>query len=316
MMRAVGFHRFGGPEVLEPIERPIPVPGPGEVVVKVAAAAVNPTDLLMLGGAQAAMMQGLEPPFVAGMEFSGRVHAAGAGVGLVAGTPVFGVVNPRRPEGGAHAQYVRVPAASIAPLAEGADMTGAATIPMNGLTALLALEILDLRPGQSLLVTGGTGILGGSAIRLAREAGLRIFAGGRPEDAGLLRELGAEMVLPRDAGLIEALRADLPAGVDGMIDGALIGNSVSAAVRDGGAAVSLRMSHPIEDARLRTDCVSVIRGLERQDLLARLAALFTAGALPPRIAADGVVPFTDAQAAFRRAMAGGFRGRLVLDFGN
>lgn len=313
-MKAIGFSAFGGPEQLTVIERPMPLAGPGEVVVKVVGAAVNPTDLLMLSGAQAAMMTGLTPPFVAGMEFAGTIHRAGEGVALAPGAPVFGVVNPRRPAGGAHSQYVCAPAASVAALAPGIDLVGAATLPMNGLTALLALEILGLAPGQDLLVTGGTGILGGSAIRLARAAGLRVLAGGRPEDAALLHSLGAHEVLPRDAGLVDAVHALVPGGVVGMIDGALIGTAVSAAVRNGGVAVSLRLSHPVVDARLRTDCVSIIKGLERQDLLIRLARMVADGSLPPRLAPDGIVPFEQAASAFQRTAAGGFRGRIALTF--
>jgi NADPH:quinone reductase len=248
------------------------------------------------------------------MEFSGHVHATGAGVDLAVGAPVFGVVNPRRPEGGAHSEFVVVPAASVALLDGDSDLVRAATIPMNGLTALMALEILGLRAGDSVLVTGGTGILGGSAIRLARAAGLRVLAGGRPEDAALLQDLGAQDVLPRGDGLVEAARALLPDGVDGMIDGALIGTSVAGAVRDGGSAVSLRLAHPVVDARLRCECVSVIAGMERQDLLARLADLLGRGELVPRIAPDGILPFAKAADAFRRTAAGGFRGRIVLSF--
>src|SRR5262249_25028217 len=159
------------------------------------------------------------------------------------------------------------------------DLIGAAAIPMNGLTALLALEMLGLQPGQTVLITGGTGILGGAAIRLAKIAGLHVFAGGKPEDADLLRELGADLVLPRQEGLVDRVRRHAPKGVDGMIDGALIGNSVSAAVRDGGTAISARMSHPIEDTRLRSGYVSVISGLRRQDLLERLAGHFAEGRL-------------------------------------
>ena len=96
-------------------------------------------------------MAHLVPPFVAGMEFSGRVHVVGQGVTLVLGQPVVGVVNPRRPEGGAHAEFVAVPAGQVAVLPEGIDFTGAATVPMNAVTAMQALEIAGLKPGQVLL---------------------------------------------------------------------------------------------------------------------------------------------------------------------
>jgi NADPH:quinone reductase-like Zn-dependent oxidoreductase len=178
-MLAVSFEAFGPPDVLEIAERPEPVAEPGGVVVRVAASTVNPTDLMMRAGGQAAMMTQLAPPYVAGMEFSGTIESVGAGVAFVPGQRVIGVVNPRRPAGGAHAERVAVPAVSVAPVPDGVDLVAAATVPMNALTALLALELVDLEPGQSLLVTGGAGMLGGYVVRLARRAGLTVVANGR-----------------------------------------------------------------------------------------------------------------------------------------
>jgi len=101
-MRAAAFDRFGAPDVVRLTELPLPTAGEGQVVVRVVAATVNPTDTLMRAGKQVAMMGGLEPPFIAGMEFAGHIHEAGRGVsGLGVGQPVMGLVNPRRPERGA-----------------------------------------------------------------------------------------------------------------------------------------------------------------------------------------------------------------------
>lgn len=311
-MRAVSFDAFGPPEVLEITERPDPVAGPGEVVVRVAASTVNPTDLLMRGGAQADLMTALAPPYVAGMEFSGTIESVGAGVTLAPGTRVIGVVNPRRPAGGAHSERVAVPAASIAPLAEGIDLVAAATVPMNALTAMLALELAGLARGQSLLVTGGAGMLGGYAVRLACHAGLRVVANAREADAAALRAAGA-VVVPRD-DFAGAVRRLFPGGVDGLIDGALIGAAVSHLVADGGAAVSLRRSRPIDDPRLRVHYVSVLAGFEDAARVGAVGRLLAEGLLAPRVAADGRIPFRQAREAHRRAEAGGDRGRLVLTF--
>ncbi|RYF41174.1 MAG: NADP-dependent oxidoreductase, partial [Comamonadaceae bacterium] len=121
-MQALAFSEFGGPEVLNLIEREKPVPASGEVLVRVAAATINPTDLLMRSGKQASMMVGLTPPYIAGMEFSGTVAEVGAGVvDLAVGQAVMGVVNPRTPTGGAHSQYVCIAASSVAVLADSID---------------------------------------------------------------------------------------------------------------------------------------------------------------------------------------------------
>jgi NADPH2:quinone reductase len=313
-MKAVTFQEFGGPEKLRVEERRPLTPGPGEVVVRVAAAAVNPTDLMMLSGAQGPLMTALKPPFVAGMEFSGYISAAGDGVGLRSGTPVIGVVNPRRQSGGAQAEEIRVPANSVACVAANVDLLAAATVPMNALTAMLALELLALAPGQSLLVTGGGGAMGGYTVELAREAGLRVFANAGAGDHTFLAERGVEAILPRDEGLQEALRAACPGGVDGLIDAALIGKQISHLVRDGGGVVSLRSSYVIDDPRLKTHFVSVGKGVEDRAKIERIARLLEAGKLTPRIAPGGIFSAADAMKAYRMAKEGGFRGRVVLTF--
>jgi NADPH:quinone reductase len=315
-VRAVIFTEFGGPEVLRLADLPDPPPpGDGEVVVDIAASTANPTDCLMRSGQQAALMADLPPPWIAGMEFSGRIAAAGHESGHSVGTPVIGVVNPRSPSGGAYAARIVAPAASVAVVPPTTDLLGAATVPMNALTALLALEMLALERGDTLLVTGGAGMVGGSVIALAHAAGLEVLANASPSDSALLREFGADVILPRSEGLAEALRALRPQGVDGLVDGALVGQALAPLVRDGGGAISLRRSHPISDPRLRVGYVGVTVGMNRQDLLARIAAALQAGILSPRIAPGGIFPAERAGDAHRMAEAAGFRGRVVIQFG-
>lgn len=312
--QALSFDRFGGPEGLALIPRRLPVPQAGEVLVRVAYATVNPSDLMMLSGQQAAMMTHYAPPYISGMEFSGHVAAQGADVnGLAIGQAVMGVVNPRLPQGGAHQDYVLVPAASVVALPDGADLAGAAALAMNGLTALLALELTGLQAGAHLLVTGGSGILGGTVIALAKAKGLQVYAGGRAEDHDLLQGLGADEVLPRSDGLAQAARALRPQGLDGLIDGALIGDQVSPALRDGAPAISLRMNNPIRDPRVAGGYVSVIKGMQRQDLLKALVGYYAAGQLKPRVAAGGAIPIAQAHRAFAKALAGKERGRVLID---
>lgn len=313
-MLAVTFNAFGGPEVLHLAERPDLPPGAGEVSIAVVAATINPTDLMMRRGEQAKLMTHLTPPYVAGMEFSGHVVAVGSGVDLAPGQAVIGVVNPRRAAGGAQAQRICVPAASVAAVPAGIDLVGAATLPMNALTAMLALDMLGLAPGQSLLVTGGAGQLGNCAIQLGRHAGLTVLANAKDADRPALMQAGAHHVLPRDDGMDAALRAVCPEGVDGLIDGALIGAAVSHMVRAGGGAVSLRASHPINDPRLTCGYVSVVSGMENTTKIRRIADLLAQGALVPRVAAGGVFPLTKAVEATRMAERADFRGRVVLTF--
>jgi NADPH2:quinone reductase len=311
-MRALTFAAFGGPEVLQVLELPQPAPGAGEVVVRVAASPINPTDLLMRAGAQAALMSSLQPPYIGGMELAGLVHSVGAGVaGLTVGQAVMGVVNPRTPSGGTHAQFVRVPAASVAPLDASADLVSAATVPMNGLTALAALDALDLEPGRTLLVTGGAGFLASYVIQLAKARGLVVLADARATEHDRLRRLGVDEILPRGVAMAAAVRQRCAAGVDGLVDTALLGDPAAALVRDGGAAATLRKTHAITDPRVRHHAIAVVDQMKNTAALHRLVALWQAGALTTRIARR--MSLSDAVAAHRLAEEGGLDGRVVFD---
>jgi NADPH:quinone reductase-like Zn-dependent oxidoreductase len=124
-MRAVTFSRFGGPEVLEVSELPEPQPSAGEVRIRVAAATVNPTDISFRTGRQLTAAQLAEmdvrPPYIPGMELAGVVDAVGEGTGWHPGDRVMAIVNPRRPGGGAQAELVVVPAASVARVPNGVE---------------------------------------------------------------------------------------------------------------------------------------------------------------------------------------------------
>lgn len=312
-MLAVTFDEFGGPEVLRLTERPIPVPGAGEVVVRVAAAPVNPTDIMMRTGQQASMMTGLTPPYIAGMEFAGHVHSVGSDVSSVsAGQPVIGVVNPRRPAGGAHTQYVCVPAASVASLDPSFDLVEASTVPMNSLTARMAIDVLALPSGSTLLITGAAGVLGGYVIQLAKLAGLVVIADAKESDIPWLRRLGVDEIVPRGDDMYTEVRQRWPEGVDGLVDTALLGTPVGALVRDGGPAVSVRRTCPIQDPRVRQGYVSVIEQMSNSKALQELARLLQNGAFITRI--EKRLPMSQASEAYRLTEQGGLRGRVVLTF--
>ena len=198
-MRAVGINRPGGLEVLEVIDRPVRDPGPGEVRIAVRAAAVNPTDIGLREGGGG----DLPPPWTPGMDASGTIESVGPGVDrLQVGERVMAAVTPRRPEGGAQAELVVAPAASTVAAPEGASLEQASTLPMNGLTAMLGLELLSLGDGETLLVTGGAGLLASYVIGIAKRRGLRVLADARGADRELVRGFGADHVLPRGDGLV------------------------------------------------------------------------------------------------------------------
>ncbi|REF73300.1 NADP-dependent oxidoreductase [Paracoccus versutus] len=313
-MKSVTFSDFGGAHKISISERPDPVLQAGEVIVQVIASSINPTDQDFLNGIR--VPDDLPPPYTAGMDFSGRVISVADDVtNVVPGQTVIGVAKPRSARGGAQSEKIRVPAASVAAIAPDVDLVAAASVPMNALTALLALDHLRLDPGQTLLVTGATGMLGGLTVQFAKRAGLRVLANASESDRRLVSQLGANEVLPRNKGLEDAIRATAPEGLDGVMDGALISKDLAHLVRDGGRIVSPRAVYRIDDPRLDVGYVAVTSGVEDTDKISLIARLLERGELTPRLADGGVFDFSKALNAYLMAAAGGYRGRVVLTFG-
>ncbi|MFJ4860182.1 NADP-dependent oxidoreductase [Streptomyces sp. NPDC088748] len=315
-MQAIGIPLYGAPEVLTLVERPRPSTAQGQILIRVAAAAVNPTDLMLRAGELDAYMTGFPLPFTPGMDASGTVVETGPGVtDLAPGDRVMAFVNPFTPLGGAQAEYITVPADQAVRIPEALPLAESAGLPMNGLTAHQALDLLALPPGATVAVTGGAGALGGYTVELARHRGLRVLADADEADRELLTRLGADVVVPRGATADEtvaAYRAAAPGGVDGLVDAAVLGEPALGAVRDGGALVRCR---PYELAATRGITVHqafVIAHPDRKAALTELAALAAEGAVTLRTA--GLFPASEAAHAHTLLERGGVRGRLILTF--
>ena len=292
------------------VEREVREPGHGEVRLAVRAAAVNPTDvgLRQRGAAE------LPPPWVPGMDAAGVIESTGDGVRhLAVGDDVMAAVAPRRPEGGAQAELVVVPAASVVAAPEGMTAEQAATLPMNALTALHGLDLLGLVEGRTLVVTGGAGLLASYVIPIAKLRGLRVLADASPADEALVRGFGADVVLPRGDALVAAIRLEAPDGVDAVFDTALLRRDVFPAIRQGGALAVVRTwdGDDVEEG-IRIEKVQVWTVLERTDWLREARKLAQRGVLVPRVA--GTYPPEAAGEAQRRMEAGGLRGRGVIVF--
>jgi NADPH:quinone reductase len=309
-MRAVVITAPGGLEVLSVVDHPTRDPGPGEVRIAVRAAAVNPTDI----GLRATGNGDLPAPWIPGMDAAGTIDAVGDGVHrLRVGQQVMAALTPRRPDGGAQAELIVVPEASVVPIPDGVTLPEAATLPMNGLTAKLGLELLGLRSGETLGVTGGAGLLASYVIRLAKDAGLRVLADAGPADEELVRGFGADIVVPRGEGFVAAIREAVPSGVDGLYDTALLHEAVFGAIRDGGVMVAVRGWKPdVTERGIEVKQVYVGTVLDRTDWLDELRRLASAGRLQLRVAAE--YPPHQAAEAQRLMNAGGLRGRAVIVF--
>ncbi|MBO0838184.1 MAG: zinc-binding dehydrogenase, partial [Actinobacteria bacterium] len=218
------------------------------------------------------------------------------------------------PEGahGAYAELLVVPAESVTRVPAGASDAEAATLPMNGLTTVQALDLLELKPGQTLAVTGAAGAVGGYAVQLGKAAGLKIIADAAPQDELLVKDLGADVVVRRGPGFAERVREVATNGADGLIDAALLNMLAVPAVRDGGRIATLR-GFTAEPERGITFHPVFVRTYARQhDKLDRLRQQAEAGQLTLRVAKT--FPADQAAEAHRILQAGGTRGRLILEF--
>ena len=312
-MRAVGVHTYGGPEALEIVELPEEQAGPEEVRLRVFAAAVNPTDTLARNGSRAETQKMDPPPYVPGMDAAGVVDQVGSGVttGIHVGDAAMAMVIPR----GAHGAYresLVLKASSVVPSPEGFSHVQASSLPMNGLTATLSLELLGLQQGQVLAVTGGAGAYGGYMIELGKEAGLTVISDASDVDMALVKELGADIVVPRGDDFAEKVREHFPDGVDGLGDGAVLNELAIDAVSDGGAFTSVRgfSGSDIRNINFTTTFVSKLDGdFVKLDTLREHAEN---GVVTLRIA--GTYPAENASDAHATLEAGGTRGRCVITF--
>src|SRR5438105_2959546 len=189
MAKAYGFSAYGGPEVQGFVELAKPVPGPGQLLVAVRAAGVNPVDWKFRAGFLRDFAP-LELPAVFGQEVAGVVEAVGPDVeGFAVGDEVFGSVT-----GGGYAEYALVPAASAARKPEKVSFTDAAALPVAAATAFDGLAQLDLAEGQTLLITGVGGGVGVAAAQIACSRGIRVIGTASPAKHEFVVALGATPV--------------------------------------------------------------------------------------------------------------------------
>jgi NADPH2:quinone reductase len=314
-MKVIGLTEFGAASVLRPLDVPEPHAGPGEVRVRVRAAAVNPVDAIIRAGGFAGNDRAVAEPVVPGTDVAGTIDEIGTdqpdGFDLAIGDAVTGFVVPDGSHGG-YSEQIVLPTLSVTRMpANGRYAEGAAFL-SNALTAEITLEHLALDPGQTLAVTGATGAVGGYLVELAAQRGITVIADARAEEADRVRALGATVVLGReDDSVAGVLAVTDGVGADALADPAILTDRVIGAVRDGGQAFYLPTD--VEPGRgIRVFGSYVMRSNLRHDAIERLARAVERGDLTATVA--GTLPADDAAAAHERLEHGGFRGRLVLEF--
>ncbi|MGW5624030.1 NADP-dependent oxidoreductase [Streptomyces olivaceus] len=307
-MRAVSQDALGGPEVLKEVRVERPVPLPNEVLVRVRAAGVNPTD--WKHRADGGFLG--EPPFVLGWDVSGTVESVGIGVAAFQpGDEVFGMLS--YPFGhGSHAEYVTAPARTFTHLPAGTDHVRAGALPLVSLTAWQALvERADLQPGQRVLIHAAAGGVGHVAVQIAKARGAHVIGTASAGKHAFLRSLGAdEAVDYRETDFTEVVR-----DVDVVLD--TIGDDTSLrslrVLRPGGVVVSIL---PVgsdeffeEAGRLGVRAVRMLVDADRADMR-EIARLVEAGKLEPTIAKT--FPLAEAAGAHALGETGRTTGKIVL----
>lgn len=308
-MRAISQDILGGPEVLTEVQLPRPVPGPGEILVRVRAAGLNPTDWKHRAIAGVFLPP---PPFVLGWDVSGEVAETGIGVTLFhPGDEVFGML-PYPNGHGALAEYVVGPARAFARKPTSLDHVQAAAIPLAALTAWQVLiDTAELQSGQRVLIHAAAGGVGHFAVQIAKAHGAYVIGTASAPNHDFLRDLGADEVIDyRTVDFAEAVR-----DVDVVLDVIDDDNSIRSlrTLRPGGLLVTLR---PFGDVDLAAEANKL--GVRAQRLLVEddhagmvaLAGLVESGKLRPTIA--GTFPLTEAAKAHALGDTGRTVGKLVV----
>jgi NADPH:quinone reductase len=209
---------------------------------------------------------------------------------------------------GAQAEYVVVGESAVAPGPASGSPIEAATLPLNGLTAARSLDLARVGRGDTLLVTGAAGAVGGYVLELAKLRGLRTLAVASVDDEQIVRGLGATEFVPRSDKIAEPVRDTIPGGVDAVIDAAVVGIAAHEALRGGGTFVAL--VRPFAPPPIRGTDVVVQEAFADGARLTELAALVDAGHLTLRVADS--IPLAEAATTHRRFTEERPRGRLVL----
>ncbi|MBD3785560.1 MAG: NAD(P)H-quinone oxidoreductase [Sphingomonadales bacterium] len=321
MMRAIEIAQPGGPEVLTPVTRPVPVPGPGEILIEVAYAGVNRPDALQRAGAYKAPPGASDLP---GLECSGHVAALGPDVaGWAVGDPVCALL-----PGGGYAQYATCPAAHALPVPAGVSLRDAACLPETCFTVWSNVVMRGgLKAGERFLVHGGSSGIGTTAIQIATALGARVWAtAGSPEKCAACAGLGATAINYRTEDFTEVLRAVGGANlILDMVGGSYIARDLKALADDGRLVFIAFLESPkaeinFAQVMLRRLTVTgstlrpqsdVAKAAIAAELRAQVWPMIAAGKL--RVVHDSTFPLDRAAEAHARMETSAHIGKIVLE---
>jgi NADPH:quinone reductase-like Zn-dependent oxidoreductase len=309
-MSAVRISRFGGPDVLQVDEVPRPEPGPGELLVRVHAAAINPVDTGVRAG-HAQDLAGARLPYIPGYDLSGVVTEVGEGVTRFApGDEVFAMLHLRR--GGAYAEYAIVKDAEAAAKPASASHAEAASLPLVALTVWQAFfDTADLQSGQTVLIHAGAGGVGSAAIQIAKWRGARVIATASERNHDFMRSLGADVVIDYTTQRFEDIARDVDVVLD-PIGGETQVRSLGT-LREGGILVGLMGLTGAARSPGRNVRATAILVDPDSAQLRRVAELVDSGDL--RGIVSHTFPLDQAADAHRQSETRRTRGKIVLEVG-
>lgn len=296
-------------------ELPVPEAAEGTVLVRVKAAGLNAIDNALAAGMMARLLPH-EYPLVLGRDAAGVVEAVGAGVDHVeVGDEVVGHVLLAPPvKAGTIAEYAVLPAAAVTTKPAALDFVTAAALPLAGTAAIAAVDAVDPRPGQTVLVVGASGGVGSYAVQLLAQRGATVLATGAADDAARLTDLGAATVIDYTRGPVaDQVLAAHPDGVDALIDlvaYAPDGLPVSAVRKGGKVASTLGAANDEVLAGLGLTGANIMAGPVRE-VIGSLVEQAAAGAL--KVDISSVLPLDQAGAGLATLARGKARGKIVVE---
>lgn len=314
-MRALVLKGFGGLEMLVEETVPVPEPGPGEILVRNKAIAINPVDAKIRA---AGTWTGVQPPFIPGYDASGVVAAVGPGVrDFKEGDEVFYTPEIFGNKHGTYAEYTVVPAAIVAHKPTNLSFEEAAAIPLAGGTAWEAvIRRLAVRPGETVLVMGGAGGVGSFAVQFAKAAGAWVIATASHNNLTTLKDLDVDLALDYNEDWTEAvLKATEGRGVDAAFETAgenLVARVIPVVRPFGRIATILPPQGNLAGLYMKNQTLYGVFLTRERARLEEMKPLFERGQVRPLI--DQVLPFSleNVQMAHRRMESGHGRGKIVL----
>ena len=315
-MKAVYYEDFGAAEVLQLGDRPMPEPGPEQVLLKVGAAGVNPIDRRLRAGELQAFFQ-REFPIIPGWDVAGRVVAVGSEVEQWSvGDDVVGLGFTWKLGVGSYAEYMTIDETAIARKPDRLSFVEGAALPLVSLTAWQALtESAQVGPGQDVFIQAGAGGIGSVAISMAKHLGARVFTTTRERNFDYVRSRGADMPIDyKTSNYVHELKKHAPDGVDFVLetleDKIYVENAIRI-TRPGGTVIYMNNEPPqmpeLKDKNIHAEWLH-----HRSDgkMLGELMALYDSGALAlPRIEE---LTLDDAVEAHKRSESGRTNGKMVL----